>query len=788
MSLDTTLPDDLKARPAEGAAAALRTHADDAAPDAALHMGTEAQRIRRGTTVMLKQHELAERVRAYDPNADTEALNRAYIFAMKCHGGQLRASGEPYYSHPVEVASILVEMRLDWQTIVTALLHDTVEDTVATQEDIVRLFGPDIARLVDGVTKLTRIEYQDESSKQAENFRKLIVAMADDIRVLLVKLADRLHNMRTLHFVPKPEKRQRIARETLDIYAPLAARLGIQQIQEEFEDIAFAELYPDAYDSVYARLRFLRESGENVAGRIVVELKKLLAEHGLEDAVIYGREKSPFSIWRKMQQKNIAFEQLSDIIAFRVIVDSVEKCYQALGVLHSAFQVVPGRFKDYISTSKPNGYRSLHTGVIVPDHGIAGDDKRGQRVELQIRTEEMHEISELGLAAHWRYKKDGNSSAKVATDTAQFRWLRELVDIAGSSGRPEEFLEHTKLELFQDQVFCFSPKGEVIALPRGATPVDFAYAVHSKVGDACIGAKINGRMVPLRTELKHGDQVEIVTNKSSHPSPAWERFVVTGKARSHVRKYVRLQQRTQYVALGKPMLEKIYQQEGVNFSEKGLDAVLPQFQSQTLEDLYAHIGASLASARDVFYADHPEVKEAAVARALAVKQQKQSKTGAATVAKGNAPTPLSIKGLLPGIAVHYARCCHPVPGDLIVGIVTTGKGVTIHTHDCATLNSFQHMPERWVDVAWDDAAHGEETVGRLQVTTQNGTGVLARITAIVAKMDGDITNLKISNRTEDFYELYIDITVKDLRHLLSIIAGLRAEPIVLSVERIKGRG
>lgn len=744
----------------------------------ALTMASEAQRVRRGKPVMLKQFELVERVLAYDPAADTEALNRAYVFAMKCHGGQLRASGDPYYSHPVEVSSILVEMRMDWQTIITALLHDTVEDTIATLDDITRLFGPDIAKLVDGVTKLTRIEYQDESAKQAENFRKLVVAMSEDIRVLLVKLADRLHNMRTLHFVPKPEKRIRIARETLDIYAPLAARLGIQQIQEELEEIAFAELQRDAYDSINARLRFLREEGEDVAGRTVTELQALLLENGIKDAIVYGREKSPYSIWRKMQQKNVAFEQMTDIIAFRVLVADIGECYHVLGVLHSTYQVIPGRFKDYISTPKPNGYQSLHTGVV---------NNQGQRIEIQIRTRQMHEIAELGFAAHWSYKSGGSGpiGGKLATDNQQFRWLRELVDIVENAQAPAEFLEHTKLELFRDQVFCFSPKGEVIALPKGATPVDFAYAVHSGLGDKCIGAKVNGRMVPLRTELNHGDQVEIVTNKSSHPSPAWERFVVTGKAKARIRKYVRQQQRTQYIALGKPMLEKIYQQENVPFSEKALESVLQQFQSQSLDDLYAHIGASLASARDVFFAVNPAVKAAQVKQALQVKLDKKAKAGVSTAEKGKAPTPLSLRGLLPGIAVHYARCCHPVPGDLIAGIVTTGKGVTVHTHDCATLNSFLHMPERWVDVAWDERAHGEETVGRLTIVNQNGVGMLNVVTNAIAKAEGDITNLKFNHRSEDFYEMNVDVAVKDLRHLLDIMAALRAEPTIVSVERTK---
>lgn len=724
-------------------------------------------------TPMLKQFEMVERIKAYDPDASEEQINRAYIFAMKCHGGQLRASGDPYYSHPVEVASILVEMRLDWQTIVVALLHDTVEDTVATLDDIKRLFSPEVAKMVDGVTKLTRIEYQDEKSSQAENFRKLVLAMSEDIRVLLVKLADRLHNMRTLHFIPKPEKRLRIARETMDIYAPLAARIGMQKVQEEMENIAFAELYGDAYHSIVARLAFLRASGEDTASRIVVAVQETLENGGVAGAHVYGREKAPYSIWRKMQQKNISFEALMDIMAFRVVVANVEQCYHALGIIHSAYQVIPGRFKDYISTPKPNGYQSLHTAVMGPE---------SMRIEVQIRTQDMHNVAELGVAAHWSYKV---GSAAAQQEGERFRWLRELVDIVENAQRPEEFLEHTKLELYQDQAFCFSPKGDVVALPHGATPVDFAYAVHSGVGDKCVGAKVNGRIVPLRTELKHGDQVEIITNKSSTPSPAWERFVVTGKARSHIRKFVRAQQRTQYIALGKPMLQKLYQQEGMAFEEKQLDnALLSQFQAQNLDDLYANIGMNFASARDVFYAANPAAKKIEQKR---IAESREAKAAERQAEKGKAPSALSIKGLIPGMAVHYARCCHPLPGDLIVGITTTGKGVTVHTHDCTTLNSFQHMPERWLDVAWDEGAHGEETVGRIMVIIHNNTGAIATMSTIIAQQQGDITNMKILNRTPEFYEVQIDVGVQDLRHLINVVAALRADPVVTSVERVKSK-
>ena len=456
---------------------------------------------------MMRQFELVELVKSYDPNADEGALNRAYVYSMKAHGTQLRDSGDPYFSHPVEVAGILGQMKLDTASIVTGLLHDTVEDTIATLDDIERVFGPEIARLVDGVTKLSRIELQSDQTKQAENFRKLVLAMSEDIRVLLVKLADRLHNMQTLRFIKSDERRRRIARETMDIYAPLAERLGMHRMKDQLEDLAFAELHPDARVSILARLDFLRDKGAIVVPRIISELEAKLLEGGPPGAAVSGREKSPYSIWRKMQHKNVTFEQLSDVMAFRILVEDIADCYHALGVIHSSYHVVPGRFKDYISTPKLNNYRSLHTGVIGPEQ---------QRIEVQIRTREMHEIAELGVAAHWTYKQGAGK-----TEGPQYRWLRELLEILDHAAGPEEFLEHTKLEMFQDQVFAFTPKGDLFALPRGATAVDFAYAVHSEIGDTCVGAKINSRLVPLRTQLRNGDQVEIIESRPLSRHKRW---------------------------------------------------------------------------------------------------------------------------------------------------------------------------------------------------------------------------------------------------------------------------
>jgi len=716
---------------------------------------------------MIRQFELVERVKAYDPGADEEALNRAYVYAMQLHGTQTRASGDPYFSHPIEVAGILTELKLDHSSIITGLLHDTVEDTEATLTDIGRLFGDDIARLVDGVTKLTRLELQSEQTKHAENFRKLLLAMSEDIRVLLVKLADRLHNMRTLSFIDSPEKRRRIARETMDIYAPLAERIGMQRFKDELEDRAFAELNADAYTSVSARLDFLRTADQDLPSKIEQELIATLAEDGIA-AWVSGRIKSPYSIWRKMQVKNIAFEQLSDIMAFRVMVPTIKDCYHALGLLHSRYPVVPGRFKDYISTPKPNGYRSLHSGLIGPER---------QKIEIQIRTREMHEVAEFGVAAHWKYKQ-GNQHV----DGRQYRWLRELLDILEHASNPEEFLEHTKLEMFQDQVFCFSPKGDLIALPRGATPVDFAYAVHSEVGDTCVGAKVNRRMVPLRTALSNGDQVEIITSRAQTPSPDWEAFVVTGKAKARIRRFVRLEQRSQYGELGRQMIQKAFRQEGAELSERSLEAALRKLKVETVADLYASVGQGNHTAREVLAAVVPSVhedKRDGTVIPLARVRSTRSK------AKGT-ETAVAIRGLIPGMAVHYARCCHPLPGDRIVGIVTTGKGVTVHTIDCETLETFQDTPERWVDIAWDVGDGAEQMLGRLHVVVANEPGSLGSLSTVIGKNQGNINNLKITNRSLDFFEMLIDVEVTHVKHLTNIIAALRATPVITSVERARG--
>lgn len=713
---------------------------------------------------------LIQTVKSYNPEADFEKIGAAVDFARKYHEGQVRASGEPYYLHPVEVAELLADMRLDDASILTAILHDTVEDTQATSEDIKKQFGAEVATLVDGVTKLTRIESKTAEGKQAENFRKLVLAMSEDIRVLLVKLADRLHNMRTLHHVTKIDKRRRIARETLEIYAPLAERIGIHKFKEEMEDLAFSHLHPEARDSITKRLSYLRSEGTSIVNMIISTLTKQVEEAGIT-ADVSGREKTRYSIWKKMQRKNVAFEQLSDIMAFRVVVETIEQCYHVLGIIHSHYPTVPGRFKDYISTPKPNGYKSIHTTVIGPEN---------QRIEIQIRTRQMHAEADLGVAAHWAYK---NGKPGAQTDMKKFRWLRELLEILEQESRAEDFLENTKLELFSEQVFCFTPKGDLIELPSGATPVDFAYAIHSDVGNRCVGAKINGRIAPLNTKLNNGDQVDIQTSKNQAPSPTWERFVITGKAKSHIRRYVRQQQREQYLELGRAMIQKVFKNEGYEFTEKALNGLAGQFRVDTVEDIMTGVGQGNIVARDVFKAAFPSHKTEPVAKPDAVPVIDQFEKN-----RGHKDAPVPIKGLIPGMAVHFARCCHPLPGDRIVGIVTTGRGVTIHTIDCDTLENFADTPERWLDVSWGSGPDSPEShVGRINVTIANESGALGTLSNVIATNGGNITNLKIVNRSLDFWDMYMDVYVQDTRHLNNIIAALRATPEIASVERARGR-
>ena len=710
---------------------------------------------------MMRQYELVERVRSYDPSADEVALNKAYVFSMQAHGTQKRASGDPYFSHPVEVAGILSEKRLDAASIITGLLHDTVEDTVATLSDIQGRFGDEIARLVDGVTKLSQLELQSGSTKQAENFRKLVLAMSEDIRVLIVKIADRLHNMRTLSFIKSPEKRHRIALETMEIYVPLAQRIGIRDWQNELEDLAFGELNFDARESIVKRLDFLHKESGDVIGRIIDSLRRNLSLIRI-DADVHGREKRPHSIWRKMRRKSVGFEQLSDTMAFRIVVKSVEDCYRVLWCVHSNYPLVAGRFKDYISLPKQNGYQSLHTDVIGPEN---------QRIEIQIRTTDMHDVAELGVAAHWQYKEGVRLDRR--TEGRQYRWLRELLEILENAGGPEEFLEHTRMEMFPDQLFCFSPKGEVQVLPKGATPIDFAYAVHTDVGNHCVGAKINGRMMPLRTQLRNGDQVEILTSNSQVPSPGWASFVVTAKARSRIRRFVRLQRNDEYCRLGREIVEKVFMQEGYEYTDSAISNLLLEFKSDTLDDLFTRVGQGEIAGHDVLKTVFPGIK---TDRTLLLDKGKSiARAGEFSV---------EITGFAPGMEVSFAKCCHPLPGDRIIGILTTGKGISIHTLDCEALEIFAEMPERWMEVGWfGDGSQLARFIGRIRIVLANEPGALGTLSTVIGRDGGNISNLRVIDRSPDFFELLIDIEVSDTNHMSDIIAALRATSAVRDVER-----
>ena len=697
---------------------------------------------------MLRQYELVERVKAYDPDADEALLNRAYVYTVQKHGTQKRASGDPYFSHPVEVAGLMTELELDQDTIITALLHDTVEDTLATTEEIERLFGPDVARLVYGVTKLSKIEAMTESERAAENLRKFLLAMSEDLRVLLVKLADRLHNMRTLHFIKSEEKRRRIARETMEIYAPLAERVGMYEYMREMQLLAFEQLEPEAYATITGRLAQIRSSEGGQVGQIALAIKQALAEAGLK-VEVSGREKHPYSIWKKMAERHVSFEQITDIMAFRVIVDSLEECYRTLGVLHQTWQMIPGRFKDYISTPKSNGYRSLHTALIF---------ENSMRMEVQIRTRDMHETNEYGLAAHWSYKQGG-----IRPD-GEVRWLRDLIEIVDASHDAEELLEHTRMAIYQDRIFAFTPKGALHQLPKGATPIDFAYAVHTDLGSMAVGAKINGRHVPLRTVLGNGDVVEIIKSKTSSPQLSWLSFVVTGKARAAIRRAVRAKEREEIAAIGRKLYEEIAGRLPTRIGKKALKEAVQRLGLDDEDDLMVAIGTARFDDRTVMEALVP-----GSASGLADPEDWPKQERA-----------ISIRGLTPGMGFRLAECCHPVPGDRIVGLRRPGEGVEVHAIDCLKLAD--GVDADWLDLSWGERTTG--AVGQVRCVLYNRPGTLAEMTGIFAHARANIVRLEMTSRDNLFGTYEVDIEVTDLAHLTRIVSALRASEAVATAERL----
>jgi GTP diphosphokinase / guanosine-3',5'-bis(diphosphate) 3'-diphosphatase len=743
---------------------------------------------------MMRQYELVERVKRYNKNTDENLLNRAYVYAMRAHGTQLRASGDPYFSHPLEVAAILTDLKLDDATIVAAVLHDTIEDTHATRTEIDEIFGSDIGKLVEGLTKIKKLDLVSKKAAQAENLRKLLLAIADDVRVLLVKLADRLHNMRTLNYVPQA-KRARVAEETLDIYAPLAGRMGMHDMREELEDLSFRHLMPDAHAMVTKRLADLRERNGALIAEIERDLTQELADEG-KKAIIKGREKRPYSIWKKMERKSVSFEQMSDILGFRMVVDTVQDCYHVLGLIHTKWPMVPGRFKDYISIPKQNDYRSLHTTVIGPGR---------QRIELQIRTHWMDEFNEFGIAAHATYKERSANgidpkalSPSSVGESKAYIWLRKTLDTLSEGDSPEEFLEHTKLELFHDQVFCFTPKGSLIALPRGATPIDFAYAVHTNIGNTTVGCRINGRSSPILSELKNGDEIEIIRSEGQTPPAAWETFVVTGKARAAIRRATRETIRKQYSGLGRQIIERAFVRAGKTLDEVKLKSCLPRLARMSVDDVFAAVGRQEMLSSDVVRAVYPDYKQDQQPTISAGNDPGWFELEKAGNLKFKVPEThisndseleksIPIQGLNNDLPVRFAPNGGAVPGDRIVGILTVGEGITIYPIQSPALMAYDDEPERWLDVRWDiDEANKQRFPAQVQISAINEPGAFAEIAKVFGDADANIDGISVVKTSPDFRDLVLDVEVWNLKQINMIIAELKTKPMISHVERVNG--
>ncbi|MEM0899716.1 MAG: bifunctional (p)ppGpp synthetase/guanosine-3',5'-bis(diphosphate) 3'-pyrophosphohydrolase [Pseudomonadota bacterium] len=739
---------------------------------------------------MMRQYELVERVQFYKPNANEVLLNKAYVYAMKKHGGQTRASGDPYFSHPLEVAAILTDLHLDEETIAVALLHDTIEDTSATRREIGDVFGPNIAKLVDGLTKIKKLDLVSKKTAQAENLRRLLLAISQDVRVLLVKLADRLHNMRTLG-VMRQDKRARIAEETMEIYAPLAGRMGMQDMRDELEDLSFRNMNPEGYALVTDRLKEQMAVAEPLLEEITATLRGLLADNGIH-ADVRSRRKRPWSIFKKMETKGIAFEQLSDLFGFRILVDTEDECYRTLGIVHRRWSNVPGRFKDYISIPKQNDYRSLHTTIVGPSK---------QRVELQIRSHEMHRVAEYGVAAHTIYKdtagKDGHARVLNFEETQAYAWLRETIEALSEGDHPEQVLENTKLELFQDQVLCFTPKGKLISLPAGATPVDFAYAVHTDVGNSCIGAKINGRIMPLVTRLESGDEVEIICSASAAPPAAWESMVVTGKARSSIRRATRAAVRLQYAGQGFRNLQKAFERAGRAFSRDVLSDAISWLAFDDIDDLLAAVGRGEVPPSDVIkavYRDEKSESKSIVTGPLPDEGWAALGENTGMVFKlpdidessayGLKRMPRDADGQVPVIFSKEGA----VPGDRIVGISTPGKGVVVYPIQSSALASFDDQPDRWIDIRWDQptGSSKDRFNARVAVNVSNEPGMLAAVATIIAESDANIDSLSMVRSAPDFTEMIIDVEVWDIKHLNRLLRTLRSSPSIGTADRMYG--
>ena len=700
-------------------------------------------------------NELIDNVQTYQKKEDIEKIRNAITFSKKAHSKQFRDSGEPYINHPLEVANLLTEIKLDSSSIASGLLHDTVEDTRTTINQIESEFGEEVSRLVEGLTKINKFTLLKNNLKLGENYRKLLLATTKDLRVILIKLADRLHNMRTIDHLKDSEKVLRISYETLEIYAPLAERLGIKEWQDQLEDLTFKVINPEARSSVIDRLSYLNNKDENLINEICDELVDLFSKENIL-CDVSGRLKTPFSIWNKIKSKNISFEQLADIMAFRVITNSSRECYKALGIIHRKFSHIHGRFKDFISSPKNNGYRSLHTSIIGP---------KNKKIEIQFRSKAMNQIAEFGVAAHWKYKDPLSVKEKEAKE---YRWLYDLLELMENSASQDDLIENSKIKLFQNNIYVFSPKGDVYELPKNASSVDFAYSIHSEIGDKCVACKINGKLQPLKTTLNNGDQVEIITSSEAKPSPLWERFSVTNKVRSQLRKFMRSKKKDEHIQFGKEILQNIFEKESIDYSEKALERILNEFKSKDLDNLYELIGSGSITATSVIKKIFPELK---------VNKKKS---------KGNIQ-PIRLKGLTLGMSYNLAGCCSPIKGDKIVGIVTAGIGVSVHTIECDTLESFSDTPERWLEVSWDNSKDLEELlVAKIKTSLINKPGSLGKVTTVIAKNNGNISNIRFAARKKDFFDTVIDIEVRDNNHLTNIIAALRLLKEISSVDRFKG--
>ncbi len=695
--------------------------------------------------------DLVEKVRAYNARSDGSLIRAAYKYCELMHRGQSRQSGEPYFTHPVEVAHILAEMRLDDQTIITALLHDTIEDTKSTFDETRRHFGSEVATLVDGVTKLTNLQLSGTGTEQAENFRKLFLAMSRDARVILVKLADRLHNMRTIKHL-KAEKQKQKARETMDVFAPLAGRMGMQWMRDELEDLAFSVLNPEGRTSIMRRFLKLQKETGDVIEKITADIEAELSGAGIE-AEVMGRAKKPYSIWRKMQEKKLSFARLSDIYGFRVLVEGKDDCYRVLGTMHQRWRAVPGRFKDYISQPKSNGYRSIHTTV---------SGRAGRRVEIQIRTRQMHDVAESGVAAHWSYRDGVRSGNPFAVDPT--KWISDLTERLMSGDSDDEFMRDVKLEMYSDKVFCFTPRGDVVKLPLGATPLDFAYAIHTRIGDKCVGARIDHERVPLWTRIRNGQMVEIITAEGQRPHAEWESIVKTGRAGSAIRRSLREEERERFVRLGRELARVAFEHVGKRATDKALTTAARQLNLRDSQELLNELGRATVSGNDVVRTLYPKLAPGTGDEIDAAR---------------------AVVGLATGQNFERAQCCQPVPGERIAGISYRGKGVLVHAIDCPALQAFEDQSNRWVDLHWHSGPHPAIHSVSLDITISNFAGVLGRVCTLIGEQGANISDLKFVDRKPDFYKLIVDVDLRDAEHLHAVVLSLEAESDVASIERYR---